>query len=82
MYTKALFDYQALVISENGVQYGDIFAEQIIFCEGHFMLQNPWFNFLPLDGAKGEALLVQIDKVHLDIILKHKFIIKLIIFCS
>jgi len=73
VYTNAFFDYQALVISEDGVQYGDIFAEQIIFCEGYFMLQNPWFNFLPLDGAKGEALLVQIDKVHLDIILKHKF---------
>lgn len=72
-YTNALFDYNEMKITNDGIVYGDFLADQIIFCEGYFMQKNPWFNYLPLDGAKGEALLVKIEKVKLDAILKHKF---------
>ena len=72
-YTNAKFNYDELKWTKDAVEYGSFIADQIIFCEGYFMKNNPWFNFLPLDGAKGEALLVKLEKVKLDAILKHKF---------
>lgn len=71
-YTSTHFDYSEMKISPKGIQFREYLAEKVIFCEGYFMLQNPWFNYLPLDGAKGEAKLLQFDHKPLDTILKHK----------
>jgi len=73
VYSKAIFDYEKIKITRNGIEYNSFLADQIIFCEGYFMVNNPWFNYLPLDGAKGEAILVKTTDVLLDTILKHKF---------
>ena len=35
---------------------------QIIFCEGHRVINNPWFNYLPFSPARGEVLTVQSDQ--------------------
>lgn len=64
------FDYDGLIIHNDGVVYKNISAGQIVFAEGFSMLDNPYFNYLPLDGTKGELLYVKIPGLNLDVIVK------------
>lgn len=64
------FDYDGLIIHNDGVVYKNISAGQIVFAEGFSMLDNPYFNYLPLDGTKGELLYVKIPGLKLDVIMK------------
>ena len=64
------FDYELLQISDEKVTYQDIQAQQIIFAEGFSMHYNPFFNYLPLDGTKGELLYVKIPDLKLKNIVK------------
>ena len=59
------FDYKDLELLEDGVQWHQHRAQKVIFCEGYKMGINPWFNHLPLQGAKGEVLSVEIDNLDL-----------------
>ena len=68
MFLKEAFDYSLLKIN-NGIQYKDIKAKHIIFAEGFGMLSNPFFNDLPLDGAKGELLIIKAPNLSLDVII-------------
>lgn len=53
------FVYDDLIIQENQVTYHGIVAAKIIFSEGYHIKQNPWFNYLPVIGVKGEVLRVK-----------------------
>ncbi len=64
------FDYHQLQFHEDGVQYKEFKAKQIVFAEGYGMLLNPFFSILPLDGAKGELLLIKAPNLQLDAIVK------------
>ena len=64
------FEYDGLTIHEEGVTYKNISAAQVVFAEGFSMLDNPYFNYLPLDGTKGELLYVKIPDLKLDVIVK------------
>ena len=44
------------------ISYGAIKAKGIIFCEGHRAMENPFFNYLPFHGDKGEVLIVKMEK--------------------
>ncbi len=68
MFLKESFDYSLLKIN-NGIQYKDIIAKHIIFAEGFGMHSNPYFNDLPLDGAKGELLVIKAPNLNLDVII-------------
>ena len=54
------FDFENLVIKEQSIQYGNITAEKIIFCDGLSSFQNVFFKALPFVPNKGEALIVEI----------------------
>ena len=49
--------------------------QKIIFCEGNRAKQNPFFNYLPFLGAKGEALIVKMPKGNFKRILKQRIFI-------
>lgn len=67
---KEPFIYDELIINSDSVSYKDIEAKQIVFAEGFSMLNNPFFNYLPLDGTKGELLYVKISSLKLKSIIK------------
>lgn len=62
------FDYSALTVNEGFVAYKDIKARHIVFAEGFGIHSNPYFNHLPLDGTKGELLLIKAPELKLDAI--------------
>ncbi|RTY90948.1 FAD-binding oxidoreductase [Flavobacterium sp. GT3R68] len=68
-YREHSFDYDSLEINEDFIQYKDIQARHIIFAEGFGMHSNPYFRDLPLDGTKGELLIIKAPKLDLDVIL-------------
>ncbi len=55
------FDYDALQVFDTHVEYKKIKAKKIVFAEGFGMKDNPFFKELPLDGAKGEMLMVETE---------------------
>ncbi len=59
------FNYEELEISENSVRWKHITASRIIFCEGHNVLNNPWFNEIPFKPAKGEILIIHAPELKL-----------------
>lgn len=63
------FDYSLLQEENSGIRYKDIQAKHIIFAEGFGMHSNPYFKHLPLDGTKGELLVIKAPKLDLDVIL-------------
>lgn len=61
-YIHEKFDFNALKINENHVTYKNIKAEKIVFCEGYGVKSNPYFNYLPIIGVKGEVLKIKTQK--------------------
>ena len=53
------FDYNLLTSTNDQVQYKSYTAKNIIFAEGYGIKQNPLFNYLPVDGTKGEILTIK-----------------------
>lgn len=47
---------------ENTTYSGEAFSK-IIFCEGYHGLENPWFNYLPLQATKGETLTITSEAI-------------------
>ncbi len=55
-YLNADFNYSDLKLQANSIQWQNIEATRIIFCEGYQAQNNPWFSWLPFNLAKGEIL--------------------------
>ncbi|MFA5618886.1 MAG: FAD-dependent oxidoreductase [Weeksellaceae bacterium] len=60
-YIPENFDYNQLEIQENSIRYKNIEAEKIVFCEGFGVKENPYFNYLPVIGVKGEVLKIETE---------------------
>jgi glycine/D-amino acid oxidase-like deaminating enzyme len=63
------FDYHSIQFFDDGVQYKNTKAKQIIFAEGFGLHTNPFFNYLPLDGTKGELFIIKVPNLNLEVII-------------
>ena len=63
-------DYNLLHIEGQNITYKNLHTKHIVFAEGFGLKQNPFFNFLPLNGTKGELLIIKAPKLNLDYVLK------------
>lgn len=61
LYRNEVFDYTQLEIQEDKIVYKDIQACKIVFCEGFNVHKNPFFNYLPVIGVKGEVLEIETE---------------------
>jgi glycine/D-amino acid oxidase-like deaminating enzyme len=53
------FNFKDLRIEANGISYRTINARRIVFATGFGLKSNPYFNYLPLNGTKGELLTIE-----------------------
>jgi len=58
------FEFEELKILEKGVEYKNISAEKIIFCEGYQAINNPYFSWLNFKLTKGEIITIKLNSEH------------------
>lgn len=68
MFCNEVFNYSALSFTTDEVEYNGAKAKHIIFAEGFGLHNNPYFNFLPLDGTKGELFIIKAPDLAIDVI--------------
>jgi glycine/D-amino acid oxidase-like deaminating enzyme len=64
------FEYETLNVSENSISYKGISASKIVFCEGFGLKENLFFNYLPMQEAKGELLIIKAPNLNVDFLIK------------
>lgn len=64
------FNHSKLVFHENFVEYEGIRAKHVVFAEGFGIKNNPFFSYLPLNGTKGELLLIKAPALKLPVGIK------------
>lgn len=74
-YVSERFDYDKIEFHDNHIRYKDIIAKHIIFAEGFGIHANPFFNNLPLDGTKGELLIIKAPDLKLNVVVKSNIFI-------
>ena len=55
------FDFD--FFNENKISYKAYNSEKIVFCEGYRLMNNPFFNYLPLSATKGEVITIKIPSL-------------------
>lgn len=65
---KETFESNDVEFLDSGIRYRNIQAEHIVFAEGFGLHKNPFFNYLPLDGTKGELFIIKAPNLNLDVI--------------
>jgi glycine/D-amino acid oxidase-like deaminating enzyme len=67
---KESFNYNNLKIEDTHLEYNGIKASKIVCCEGFGLKQNPYFNYLPMQEAKGELLIIHAPDLKIDFLIK------------
>lgn len=75
MFLKESFDYDEIEFYPDFINYKEESYRSIVFAEGFGLRQNPFFNYLPLDGTKGELLIIKAPDLNLDVVLKSSIFI-------
>ncbi|MEW2921323.1 FAD-dependent oxidoreductase [Muricauda sp. ANG21] len=57
--TEESFDFSCFEHQEGHISYKSIQAKRIVFSCGYGLKNNPFFNYLPLNGTKGELLTIK-----------------------
>ena len=64
------FEHQQINFEKDAITYKDVKATRIVFCEGFGITKNPYFNYLPLNEAKGELITIHAPELNIDFLLK------------
>ena len=72
---KERLQYQLLEISPTVIKYKQHTARHLVCCEGFGLRQNPLFKYLPLQGAKGELIIIKSPELKLHTIIKSSLFI-------
>lgn len=65
-FINSTFNHIHIKFNDDGVEWNDYSAKQIIFCEGYQTKNNPYFNWLPFKLTKGEVLTVKFQNLKLE----------------
>lgn len=65
-YIDEPFEHKLLTTTPSGVQYKDVNAGAVVFCEGYLVKRNPFFDWIPMKPAKGEVITIRCDGLKLD----------------
>lgn len=68
LFVESAFDYSQLQLFDDHLEYQNVKAKHIVFAEGFGMHANPFFNYLPLDGTKGELFVISAPELDIDVI--------------
>ncbi|WP_350286212.1 FAD-dependent oxidoreductase [uncultured Croceitalea sp.] len=64
------FEFQALQVLDDHVVYKGQKVRQIVFAEGYGLKSNPYFDYLPLNGTKGELLTIKSVELQEEAVIK------------
>lgn len=70
-----IFDFNSLVIKSNYIEYKGLKAGKLVFCDGYALKENPFFKHLPMEGLKGETMVIHANGLGLKDIVKSKVFI-------
>ena len=56
---RETFDFKALTLKDGFLEYQGTKTKNIVFATGFGLKNNPYFNYLPLNGTKGELLTIK-----------------------
>lgn len=65
-YLAESFDHNQLQYEDKAIIYKEIRAKGIVFCEGHLISRNPFFDLIPMKPAKGEVITIHCEELLLD----------------
>ncbi|MBS9461963.1 FAD-binding oxidoreductase [Flagellimonas sp. 389] len=75
---KEPFEYGSFEVLEDYVSYKPTKAKYIVFADGYGLKSNPFFEYLPLNGTKGELLTIRAPELKENSVIKSSvFIIPL-----
>lgn len=69
------FNFSELNYNNSQIEYKGVQASKIVFCDGYALKKNPFFNYLPMEGLKGETMLIYAEELEITDIIKSKVFI-------